>query len=207
MATLLHIQASPMDDRSFSTRAARTFLEAYRASHPGDAVETLDLWSADLPAFDFTAASGKYKVMRGMAHSIEEARAWQRVVETIDRFKSAAKVLVSSPMWNFGIPYRLKHYIDILVQPGLTFSYDPSAGYSGLVTGRPLQLILARGGEYPQGSQAATMDHQRPYLEIIFGFMGFADIRSLVVEPTLNPVADDRLATALGAAREAAQRF
>jgi FMN-dependent NADH-azoreductase len=207
MAKVLHIQASPMDNLSFSTRVARAFLTAYQGINPADRVETLDIWKENLPAFDFAAASGKYKVMRGLAHSSEEAQAWQRVVETVDRFKSADKVLVSSPMWNFGIPYRLKQYIDVLVQPGLTFSYDPKTGYSGLVKGRPVQLILARGGEYPQSTPAAGFDHQRPYLELIFGFIGFTDIRTLVVEPTLSPAADGKLETGTAAAREAAQRF
>jgi FMN-dependent NADH-azoreductase len=207
MANVLHIQASPMDSLSFSTRVARAFLVAYQGDHPADRVETLDLWVESLPAFDFAAASGKYKVMRGLPHSEEEARAWRRVVETVNRFKSADKVLVSSPMWNFGIPYRLKQYIDVLVQPGLTFSYDPKTGYSGLVKDRPVQLILARGGEYPQTTPAAGFDHQRPYLELIFGFIGFTDIRTLVVEPTLSPGADGKLEAGIAAAREAAQRF
>ena len=207
MSKLLHIQGSPMNDRSFSVRAARAFLEAYRKAHQADTVETLDIWTADLPAFDGTAASGKYKVMRGLPHADAEARAWSRVVETINHFKSFDKYLVSTPMWNFSIPYRLKQYLDVLVQPGLTFSFSPQTGYSGLVTGRPVQLIAARGGEYPQGSGAAAMDHQRPYLELILGFIGFADIRTLVVEPTLAPGADDKLAAAMTAARSAAQQF
>lgn len=207
MARLLHIQASPMNDLSFSTRAARAFLAAYRAANPGDSIETLDLWKTELPAFDFMAASGKYKVLRGLPHSKDEARAWQQVVKTIEHFKSADKVLLSSPMWNFGIPYRLKQYIDVIVQPGQTFAYDPSTGYSGLVTGRPLQLLLARGGEYPRGSQTAGLDHQRPYLEFIFGFIGFTVIRTLVVEPTLSPQGEDKLAAAIAAAQEAARRF
>lgn len=207
MAKLLHIQASPMDDLSFSIRAARAFVKAYREAHPADQVETLNLWQADIPAFDSTAASGKYKVMRGLPHAADEAAAWQRVVKVVNHFKSADKILVSSPMWNFGIPYRLKQYIDVIVQPGLTFSYDPKTGYSGLVTGRPAQLILARGGEYPQGTQAAGFDHQRPYLELLFGFIGFTDVRTLVVEPTLAPAGEAKLAAAISAAQEAARRF
>lgn len=207
MAKLLNIQASPMDDLSFSIRAARAFVKAYREAHPADQVETLDLWQADIPAFDYTAASGKYKVMRGLPHAADEAAAWERVVKAVNHFKSADKILVSSPMWNFGIPYRLKQYFDVIVQPGLTFSYDPKTGYSGLVTGRPVQLILARGGEYPQGTQAAGFDHQRPYLELLFGFIGFTDIRTLVVEPTLAPAGEAKLAAAISAAQEAARRF
>ncbi len=186
MTTLLHIQASPMGDLSYSTRLARAFLDAYRRAHPGDAVETLDLWQAELPEFDFTAASGKYKIMRGQPHSGAEARAWERVRAEIARFTAADKLVVSCPMWNFGIPYRLKHYLDVVVQPGLTFAFDPETGYTGLVTGRPLLLLLARGGEYPPGTEGAAYDHQRPYLELVFGFIGFSDIRTVVVEPTLH---------------------
>jgi FMN-dependent NADH-azoreductase len=207
MTNVLHIQASPMGELSFSDRLARTFLDAYRSQHPAHLVETLDLWKADLPAFDFTAASGKYKVMRGFPHSQEEGAAWGRVTEMVDQMKSAEKVVVSSGMWNFSIPYRLKQYIDIVVQPGLTFSFDPEKGYSGLVTGRPAQLILASGGEYPPGSAGAAWDYQKPYLEMIFGFMGFTDIRTLRVEGTLGPSAAENLAALEKAVRDAAAKF
>ncbi len=88
-------------------------------------------------------------------------------------------------MWNFGIPYKLKHYIDVLTQPGLTFSYSPSEGYKGLVTGKPAAVVYARGGSYPPGSGAEGMDFQKSYFETLLKFIGFTDIRPIVVEPTL----------------------
>jgi len=207
MAKILYIKASPMGDLSFSIRAAKAFLDAYRAGNPKDVIEELDLWKTDLPDFDFTAASGKYKIMRGQSHSGDEARAWMRVVKAIDQLKAADKVVVSAGMWNFSIPYRLKQYIDIITQPGLTFSYDPQKGYSGLVTGKPLQMILASGGEYPAGTPAAGYDFQKPYLEMIFGFIGFTDIRTLRVEGTLSPAADGNLEKVKKLAAEAAKKF
>ncbi len=204
MALILYIEASPMGDLSFSTRVARAFLDAYQQANPKDVVRRLNLWEEDVPAFDFTAASGKYKTMRGLDHSAEEADAWARVVRQVEQFKSADKVVLSSGMWNFSIPYRLKQYIDNIVQPGLTFSFDPQKGYSGLVTGRPVQLILARGGQYPEDS---PMDFQAPYLERIFGFMGFTDIRTLKVEGTLFPNAEEAIEGHMEQAREAAGKF
>ena len=59
-----------------------------------------------------------------------------------EHFKSADKYVFSLPMWNFGIPYKLKHFIDVLVQPGLTFSFSPETGYKGLVTGKPAVVDL-----------------------------------------------------------------
>ncbi|MHC4983692.1 MAG: NAD(P)H-dependent oxidoreductase, partial [Planctomycetota bacterium] len=79
-----------------------------------------------------------------------------------------------------------KHYIDVLVQPALTFAYSPEEGYRGLVTARPMVLCLARGGTYGGGSGAEAFDLQRSYLETIFGFIGLADIHTIVVEPTLQ---------------------
>jgi len=110
-------------------------------------------------------------------------------------------------MWNFSIPYRLKQYIDIIVQPGFTFTFDADKGYSGLVKGKPLQLLLASGGEYPDGTPMAAFDFQKPYLEMIFRFIGFTDIRSLRVEGTLSPAAQDNLKKIKTSAMEAGQRF
>ena len=38
MAKLLHIEASPRKDRSASIAVARTFLDEYGKTHPGDTV-------------------------------------------------------------------------------------------------------------------------------------------------------------------------
>jgi len=206
MATVLCIQASPMGTLSFSVRAAQAFLASYREAHPADTVRTLDLATAAIPAFDFAAASGKYRIMHGQPHTPEEAKAWRAVEEAVRDFKAADKYVLASPMWNFGIPYRLKQYIDVLVQPGLTFSYTPGEGYKGLVTGRPAVLILARGGSYTEGNPAQTMDFQRPYLEAVLRFIGFERIETILVEPTLAG-GPDGAASALAAAEAAARRM
>ena len=50
-------------------------------------------------------------------------------------------------MWNFNVPYKLKHLIDIVVQPALAFAVV-EGGYEGLVKGKPAMLIVARGAAY-----------------------------------------------------------
>jgi FMN-dependent NADH-azoreductase len=123
MSKLLHIEASPRGKRSSSVTVAHHFIEAYRAKNPNDTVETLDLWQTELPAFDGATIDAKYAVMHGQKHTPEQLQAWNAVTKLAEHFKSADKYLFSLPMWNFGIPYRLKHYIDLLVQPGLAFSF------------------------------------------------------------------------------------
>jgi FMN-dependent NADH-azoreductase len=192
MAKLIHLQASPRIGRSASIAVAEHFLQVYRAKHPGDTVETLNLWEADLPEFDGATIDAKYAVINGQSHTPAQHGAWQAVGRIADHFKSADKYVFSVPMWNFGIPYKLKHFIDVLVQPGLAFSFTPEAGYKGLITGRPAVAIYARGGAYGPGSGAEAYDSQSSYLRQILGFIGFTDIKEIFVEPTLaGPTAKD----------------
>lgn len=185
MAKLLYIEASPRKDRSASIEVAGEFLEAYRQARPNDQVEILDLWKEELPPFDGDIITAKYRILHGESHTAAEKEAWRAVEDIITHFKGFDKYLFSLPMWNFGIPYVLKHYIDILIQPGYTFTYSPDSGYTGLVTGKPAAIVYARGGAYPPGTPGEAYDLQKRYLETILGFIGFTDLRSIIVEPTL----------------------
>ncbi|MFA5784264.1 MAG: NAD(P)H-dependent oxidoreductase [Phycisphaerae bacterium] len=191
MAKLLYIQASPRGDRSKSNNVADAFIEAYKKANPQDQIEKLNLFEADLPAFDGFTIQAKYTLMHGKNHSEQEAAAWKVVEGIIEHFKSADKYVLSVPMWNFGIPYRLKQYIDIIVQPGYTFGYDNEKGYQGLVGNKPFTVILARGGEYKKGSDMESYDIQSRYIEVILSFIGVTNINKIVVEPTLQGGPDD----------------
>ncbi len=165
---------------------AKAFLNSYRQARPEDHIEVLDLFQADIPPFYAPQAKAKYAVSAGQAPRDEAEAAWQPVIRTINHFKGFDKYVLSSPMWNFGVPYRLKQYIDVLVQPSLTVAFSPEKGYTGLVTGKPLMLILARGGAYPAGNPIETFDFQEPYLRCIFGFIGFTDIRTIYIQGTMQ---------------------
>lgn len=190
MSKLLYIQASPRGERSKSNSIADAFIKAYKQANPDDNIETLNIFNAKLPTFDGFTVQAKYTMMHGKEHSSEEEEAWKAVEKVIEQFKSADKYVLSVPMWNFSIPYRLKQYIDILVQPDYTFSYDDKKGYQGLVKDKPILVIYARGGEYAKGTESEALDLQSRYIELIFGFIGFAEIRSIIVEPTLQGGAD-----------------
>jgi FMN-dependent NADH-azoreductase len=70
--------------------------------------------------------------------------------------------------------------------------------------------VCARGGEYLPHSEAAAFDLQTKYIELIFGFIGFENIRSVVVEPTLQggpDVAEAKRQEAIGKLKEIADDF
>ncbi|MEM7812412.1 MAG: NAD(P)H-dependent oxidoreductase [Planctomycetota bacterium] len=190
MAKLLYIESSPRKTRAASIGVAGAFLDAYRAANPGDEVETWDLWGEPLPEFDGDTLDAKYQVLHGADHTPEQAAAWGLVVAACERFKAADKYLFGVPMWNFGVPYKFKHFVDVIAQPGLTFSFSPESGYSGLVTGKPAAVVYARGGEYSSSEQVMGYDLQKPYVELLLGFLGFTDVKGVLVEPTMGSPED-----------------
>lgn len=208
MAKILHINASPREG-SRSLAVAKAFLETYLAAHPGDTVETLNLFKANLMPFDGAVMEAKYAVLGGNNPTGEQELAWANVNTLADHLKSFDKYVINVPMWNFSVPYVLKQYIDILTQPGITFSYTPEEGYKGLVTGKKAFIAYARGGEYPEGSDAAKIDHQKPWFNFALNFIGITDLVTVDIEGTLygKQIADERTAAAIEEAKLLANSF
>ncbi len=189
---LLHVVGSPKGDASTSTRIARAFLDAYQDAHPEHEITTLDVWSADLPHFGRNLAIAKLAPLTGETRTAEQEAEWQEVKTRVAEFAAYDKLVVSTPMWNFGLPYELKHYIDLLVQPGLSFGLNEKFEHVGLLADRPVQLVLTRSSPLAEGSPD---DFQLPYLKHVLGFIGLRDVRALVIEgTTLPPAAREELA-------------
>ena len=184
MAKVLYVIASPRD-RSHSLKVGHKFIEVYKKHHPKDTVETLDLWHTQLPPFDGHTLTAKYKVLHGLPHTPEEALTWKHVTEIYHHFSTADKFVFTVPMWNFHIPYPLKHYIDVITQPGLAFIMTPEGTLVGQVTGKPALLIYASGGMYGPGTGAEILDFQKPYLKTWLEFIGFKKIDEIIADGTL----------------------
>ncbi len=205
MSTLLCIKCSPRQTDSFSSQAAAIYLNALPKRVT---VEHLDLFDGNLPEFDAAAAAAKYKVMRGQALNPGEESAWSAVLGLVEQFKAADHYLIAAPMWNFGIPYKLKQYIDLITHPGLTFNPRPD-GMKGLAGGDAV-VIYSRGGNYsPKDGQPDPYDHQSPYLQAWLGLVGVSPVTEVAVQGTMRPPvgAGSHLDHVRGRLEELAQRI
>lgn len=192
MTRLLFIQASPRKGDSASLSSARHFLGALQAKLPTLLVDTLDLWRADLPEFDGAMLAAKYARLARRDLNAPEQAAWRVIEGMIARLAEADLVLIATPMWNFGIPYKLKHWIDLITQPGLSFSFDPVTGYRPLLRSRPTLAMLASAGDYSEGPSRGRPDLATPYLKAGLGFIGLSDAIVVGQGPTIGP--DDAVA-------------
>ena len=189
MTKVLHIHASPKREYSASGKLTSMFIDAYREKHPDHEVETLSLFECELPEFGYDQTVAKFAPIFGDDLNDQQEKKWQVILDMIAGFDSADKIIVSTPMWNGSIPYKLKHYIDILVQPLVSFGFDPETGeHFGLLRDRPLQFILTRSS-VPVGD---PFDNQLPYLKSIFDFIGIRDHRTVIAESTTLPTPEER---------------
>ena len=129
--------------------------------------------------------NAKYSVISGTDTSANEVSAWSNVKNIFDEFNNADHYLFSVPMWNFNIPYKLKHYIDIITQPGMSWSYTPEDGYKGLMTDKTATIIYATGDGYSEGTGFESFDMQKPYVNLWLTFLGFKKIERVVVDRPL----------------------
>jgi FMN-dependent NADH-azoreductase len=184
---ILHISASPRKARSVSAQLAATFLEELGRQKKIE-IDHLDVWECDIPEVNANLLAAKYAGLSGEALSAEQAAAWDQITTIAERFHRADTLLFSVPLWNFGIPYKLKHLIDAISQKGVLFSFD-ERGLSGLLNGRRAVAIYARGLDYSKNSQ--TPDHlyglEKLYLDTWFKFVGIDRVHSIVTEQTLGP--------------------
>ena len=208
MTTLLHVSASPRGAASESLALASTFLATYREAHPGVTVDTLDLWAASLPRFGPVGASAKVAVFTGGSLDAEQVAVWAQAQALADRFTAADAYLFSVPMWNAGVPYVFKQWIDIITQPGMVFGFDPATGYTGLVRGKKAAAIYTSGVYSPGVPIEYGTDFHASFLTDWLRFVGVTDVTEIRFQPTLLTAtpAEDR-AAAHAAAREAAKVF
>lgn len=197
---LLLIEASPRGEGSVSSGLARRFAQAVAVRDPRLRIDRLDLWRETLPDFAGDALAAKYARLAAREHSAAQESAWRGIEALVARLAGAGRVVIATPMWNFGIPYRLKHWLDLVTQPGLTFSFDPAAGYKALLPTRPVAVVLASAGDYAQGPSWGRPDLASPYLQAALGFIGLRDPTIVLAGPTAGDPA--RVAQA----RQAAER-
>jgi FMN-dependent NADH-azoreductase len=113
----------------------------------------------------------------------------------IAELQAADVVVIAAPMYNFGISSQLKTYFDWIARAGITFRYGAN-GAEGLVTGKKVIVVTARGGKY----LGTPNDMHTPYLTMFLGFLGMTDVSFVHAEGlAMGP---DAAGAALAGARE-----
>lgn len=187
MTRILHIKASPSRNRSRSEHAAQAFIDAFMSELPCADLDVINVWDLALPEFDETMLEAKFAVLRSCDATAEQRRRWGEAVQISQRFNRADLYVFSIPMWNFGIPYRLKHFVDIVTLPGENWSWSREHGYRSLLANKQAVLVASSANVHDDDvpSGLARNDFQRPYVRRWLKFIGIDVIKEICVSPTL----------------------
>ncbi|MEL1264500.1 FMN-dependent NADH-azoreductase [Pseudoxanthomonas putridarboris] len=186
MANLLHISASPSGPTSHSGTAARELVDAYRHLESSKSVETIDVWDLDLPEFDATMISAKFAVLRSQAATDAQRDQWAKAVRLSEQFNRADSYVFSLPMWNYGVPYRLKHYIDVVTLPGQNWSWSRAEGYRPLLKDKRAVLVYSSAGDFSAEAVKVYENYQKPFMRQWLRFIGVEIVDEIAVAPTLT---------------------
>ncbi|MFT5363141.1 MAG: FMN-dependent NADH-azoreductase [Dinoroseobacter sp.] len=111
----------------------------------------------------------------------------------ISEVMAADTLVISLPIYNFGLPSSLKAWIDQIARAGITFKYTPD-GPVGLLEGKRAYIAVASGGTEVGG----PIDFATGYLRHVLGFVGITDVQ-IVASDRLMVDADASAAKAQAA--------
>jgi FMN-dependent NADH-azoreductase len=176
---ILYVTSSPRGSASYSNRVGGEVVDELRSRNPDATLTVRDLARAPLPHIgdDFVAAT---RSPNG-PQSAEQRALLAQSDALVDELFAADVIVIAVPMINFTIPSNLKTWIDYVARAGRTFRYSEK-GPEGLVAGKQVIVVAARGGIYADAGQA--LDFQIPYLKSVLGFLGMTDVEVLEVEGT-----------------------
>lgn len=189
---ILQVNSSARADASVSTRLASELTTRLAAAAPGASVVVRDLQRQPLPQLDEAALQALFTPaeQRTAAQAARVAQDDALIAE----IQAADVVVLGVPMINFAITSQLKNWIDAISRAKVTFQYTAN-GPEGLLKGKKVYAVLARGGKY----RDSVADSQVPYLRQVLGFLGMTDIEFIYAEGlSMGPEAE---AAALAEAR------
>ena len=187
----LQINSSARADASISTRLASELVS--RLSGAADTLTVRDLRAQPHPVLDEAALGALFTPAD--ERTPEQAARVALDDALIAEIQGADVVVLGVPMINFGIPAQLKNWIDAISRAKVTFQYTAN-GPEGLLKGKKVYAVLARGGKYRE----SPADSQVPYLRQVLGFLGMTNVEFIYAEGlAMGPEAE---AAALSDARD-----
>lgn len=177
MTTTLFIQASNRPaEHAVSVQMYEAFLSSYKESHPQETIVEVNLFHEPLPYLGNAMITGNYKIAQGMTLTPEEEAEQHIVRKYLDQFLAADKIVIAFPLWNLTVPAVLHSYLDYLHQPRKTFKYT-AEGLVGLLQGKKVALLNARGGIYAEHDELAV-SFVKKHLQVF----GITDVTTIVIE-------------------------
>jgi FMN-dependent NADH-azoreductase len=180
MNKILHIISSASGEYSTSTAIAQAGL-----AHTDVEIITLDLTQVHVPYVTGEVTMNLYGMLPDDQLSPTGQTIKQVRNDFIAQLKSVDTVIVSVPVWNFGVPAVLKAYIDLIGVIGQTWKIEDHQFIWLLTNVTNLIVVMSAGGMWYVDWAMAELNYTSPYLEKTLGwFLGMQNYKLFAVEGT-----------------------
>ncbi len=188
MTNILHITASIRNDDSVSSALGGTLIKTLTDSS-GAQVTSRDLSRNDLPLISEERFAAN---LTPAAERTPKQAELAAIADTlIAELQAADTIVISSPIYNFGVPASLKAWADLVARAGTTFKYTEN-GPVGLLAGKKAYITAASGGT-PIGSE---MDFMSSWLTFFLGFLGIKDVEIVAADGIMGADGEAKIAAA-----------
>lgn len=175
MKTLV-IKSSILGDNSKTKILVDHLTAKIKQADPAGAITVRDLGAQPVPYFDGTTVGALFTPADARSAAQKEVAAFSDSL--VAELFEADRIVFAVPVYNFNLPAQLKSYIDYVSRAGVTFRYTAEGVPEGLLKGKEVIVLSARGGK-AEGTPGDTLT---PYLTQILGFLGLSGISFIAAE-------------------------
>jgi FMN-dependent NADH-azoreductase len=203
---LLHLDASIRNTHSVSRAVTAAIVDKLKRANPGIEVAYRDLIATPPPHMTFATLPDDHPSSAFAGPLTPPERLVRKESQKIlEEFVAADIVVIGAPMYNWSLPTQLKSWLDIIVVPGRTFTYDQFGPERGLAGDKRVIVVLTRGQFYSPGARDAYAEHAATYLRAVLSFLGMANPEFIVIEGVT--AGEDNKARAIASARDALEKL
>lgn len=181
---LLHIKVSPNLTGSASREVGSHLPSKLQQRYPALTETVLDLGQQYLPHLDALTVSAF--LTKPELRTVAQQNAIALSERLVDQLLVNDTLLISSPMWNLGLPSVLKAWFDHITRAGRTFGFTAEGEKVGLVSNKKVFVVMANGTPL-LGRPTETDDQFTPYITTALRYIGITDVRFIRVDGTHHP--------------------
>ena len=191
MTNILHITASIRSDEESVSRGLGRQLVDKLTAESGAIVTTRDLAKNDIPFV--SAERFAANLAPADERTPEQAELAAISDQLIAELQAADTIVISTPVYNFGVPATVKAWADLVARAGTTFKYTET-GSVGLLTGKKAYLTVASAGT----QMGSEIDYMSTWLTFFLGFLGITDVEIFAADGLMGVDSEAKIKEAKG---------
>ncbi|UVE18799.1 NAD(P)H-dependent oxidoreductase [Pseudomonas sp. LS44] len=184
MSQILAVQGSPRGERSHSRRLLESFLLAWQTQDRERAVLRREVGRVAIAPINESWIAAAFQPEGERDEVMQADLALSETL--VDELFAADRLVIATPMYNFGVPSGVKAWVDQVVRIGRTFDFDPGnprSPYTPRLLGKKALIVTTRGDHgYGPGAIYAARNHADTHLRTVLEFIGIDDVTVIAVE-------------------------